>query len=123
VPPKQPDASDAQAKADAAIDAKAAELLAAIEARVTIGVAAGFRTALADEAVIEKAVHTSLDKMMEIGQRKARDRAGSILLGALWWAAMRLSMFVVLGLLIYSVGGWGALMHFLSWVSGKEASR
>lgn len=45
-------------------------------------------------------------------QRHARDEAGGWLLGSLKTALSRVLLFTVIGLLVYLVGGWTALVSF-----------
>lgn len=67
---------------------------------------------------VEKGINDAINEDMaerfwsaglNVLQRQATDHAGRFVLGGLWSMVQRLSMFVVLGGVVYAVGGWAAL--------------
>lgn len=55
-------------------------------------------------------------------QKQATQRAGQIVIGGLWGLMQRIMLFLMLGGLVYSVGGWSALATLFKTVFGGGSS-
>jgi hypothetical protein len=62
-----------------------------------------------NDAINEELAERFWSAGLKVLQRQATDHAGRFVLGGLWSMLQRLSMFVVLGGVMYAVGGWTAL--------------
>lgn len=54
-------------------------------------------------------------------QKQATQRAGQIVIGGLWGLMRRIMLFLFLGGLVYSVGGWSALATLFKTVFGGQS--
>ena len=61
------------------------------------------------EAMNEEAAERFWGAGLNVLQRQATTHAGRFVIGGLWGLARRASMFLVLGGVVYAIGGWGAL--------------
>lgn len=64
-----------------------------------------------DEAV-EKAAQKFWGSGLKVIQTQAQQQAGKVILGGLWGLGKRAIVFLFLGMLMYSVGGWTLLTSF-----------
>jgi len=55
-------------------------------------------------------------------EKQAAQRAGQIVIGGLWGLMQRIMLFLMLGGLVYSVGGWSALYTLFKTVFGGGSS-
>ena len=70
--------------------------------------AASVRRAI-HEALTEEAAERFWGAGLRVLQRQATDHAGRFVIGGLWGLIRRASMFLVLGGVVYAIGGWSAL--------------
>lgn len=61
------------------------------------------------ESMNEDAAERFWSAGLVVLQRQATDHAGRFVIGGLWGLMRRASMFVVLGGVVYAIGGWSAL--------------
>lgn len=62
------------------------------------------------DAVDEGAVRAFWATGLTVLQEQAAEHAGRFVLGGLWGILRKMSMFLVLGVVVYAVGGWQALV-------------
>lgn len=80
------------------------ETIAYLELRVAAAVQAGIKGALTEEnAAAFWAAGIS------VFQKQATQHAGRFVLGGLWGLARKCSLFMLLGGVVYAIGGWAAL--------------
>ena len=72
-------------------------------------VAEGVRDAVTNKETIAIFVQVALSAAVVQLHEQAKASTGKWILGAMWAAVRKGSMFIGLGLLIYSVGGWTAV--------------
>lgn len=58
---------------------------------------------------------------LDLLQKQATQRAGQIVIGGLWGLLQRIMLFLMLGGLVYSVGGWSALATLFKTVFGGQS--
>lgn len=75
-----------------------------LEARMTASVAKGMCDAMTEEAAA-----AFWRAGLSVLQKSASDHAGRFVIGSLWGLARKLATFMMLGGLVYAVGGWSAL--------------
>ena len=75
-----------------------------LEARMTASVAKGMRDAMTEEAAAAFWMAG-----LNVLQKSASDHAGRFVIGGLWGLARKLATFMMLGGIVYAVGGWSAL--------------
>ena len=92
------------------------ETLAHLEAQIAQAVSNGIRGAITEETAA-----AFWGAGLDLLQRHATQRAGQIVIGGLWGLLQRIMLFVMLGGLVYSVGGWSALDKLFRTVFGGGA--
>ena len=75
-----------------------------LESRMTESVAKVMRDAMTEEAA---AAFWMVG--LNVLQKSASDHAGRLVIGGLWGLARKLATFMMLGGIVYAVGGWSAL--------------
>ena len=83
------------------------ETLAFIEASMSAAVKRGI-----EEAMTEEMAAVFWGAGLRVLQRSASEHTGRFVIGGLWGLARKASVFLLLGGLVYSVGGWTALAKF-----------
>lgn len=80
-------------------------------------VAEGIKEALKDE----EAVNAFWSSAFKALSQRAQTQTGRVVLGGAMGAVRRVGIFAVLGLIVYSVGGWTALSKLVSifWSNGS----
>lgn len=69
-------------------------------------VASGIREVLSDKEIVADFWSGAFEQLQESAQR----HTGRILLGSLGAVAKRVGLFVTLGLIVYAIGGWSAIV-------------
>ena len=75
-----------------------------LESRMTESVAKVMRDAMTEEAAAAFWMAG-----LNVLQKSASDHAGRFVIGGLWGLARKLATFMMLGGIVYAVGGWSAL--------------
>lgn len=81
------------------------ETIAYIKEKMTEAVREGLRTSLTDKEALSAFWGVAFETLQE----QATNKAGQVVLGGLGAAVKRLAMFVALGLIVYTLGGWAAV--------------
>lgn len=84
------------------------ETIAYLESRIAEGVRKGMSSGLSD-AITEEAAGKIMKTFITAVQKNANDHAGRVVLGGLWGMTKRAAGFVLMGSLVYAVGGWSAI--------------
>lgn len=63
-------------------------------------------------AVNEKTAETFWTAGLTVLQRQAQQHAGRFVIGGLWGLLRKVGTFLLLGSIVYAVGGWSALVGF-----------
>ena len=92
--------------------------LAHLESLMSKSVQNGIREAL-DEDAAERFWAAGLIVL----QRQATDHAGRFVIGGLWGLIRKASMFLVLGGVVYAIGGWGALAGLFKTIFSQGISQ
>lgn len=69
---------------------------------------ASVRTAIR-ESLTEETAEAFWNAGLKVLQKQATNHAGRFVIGGLWGLMRRASMFLVLGGVVYAIGGWSAL--------------
>lgn len=76
-----------------------------IQAAIADGVTHGLHRAASDELLFDQLTASTAAAF----RRGATKASGEFVLGGLWGLARRAAWFVLLGIVVYSLGGWSAL--------------
>ena len=78
---------------------------AAVKDKTREAMAEAIKEAMRDKEAVSAFWSSAADVLMQYGQQQT----GKLVIGGIKGVLSRLGLFLVLGLLVYSVGGWGAL--------------
>lgn len=92
------------------------ETLAHLEERIAQAVRDGIKGSMTDETAA-----AFWGAGIDLLQKQATKRAGQIVIGGLWGLMQRVMLFLFLGGLVYSVGGWSALATLFKTVFGGQS--
>lgn len=82
-------------------------------------------------ASVRRAIHESLTEEtaerfwgagLRVLQKQATDHAGRFVIGGIWGLMRRASMFLVLGGVVYAIGGWSALAGLAKTIFSQGAT-
>lgn len=90
------------------------ETIAYLEQRIAVAVGTGIKSAMTEETATAfwQAGLTAL-------QKQATQHAGRFVLGGLWGLARKASLFIMLGGIVYALGGWAALAALAKIIFGR----
>lgn len=91
-----------------------AETINYLKEEIATAVAAGIKGAINEQTAKQFWVAG-----LEILQQQAQEKTGKFVIGGVWAGLRKLALFIALGLIVYSNGGWAALAKM--WVAIKGA--
>ncbi len=80
------------------------ETIVYLEERIGAAVSTGIKNAMTEDTAA-----AFWAAGLSVLQRQATDHAGRFVLGGLWGLARKASLFLMLGGIVYALGGWSAL--------------
>lgn len=90
------------------------ETIAYLEQRIAAAVGSGIKSAMTEETATAFWA-AGLNAL----QKQATQHAGRFVLGGLWGLARKASLFVMLGGIVYALGGWAALAALAKTIFGR----
>lgn len=81
------------------------ETLDYLDTRIEVAVQSGVRSAMTEDTA-----KLFWSAGLSVLQDQASTHAGRFVLGGLWGLVRKLSMFLLLGGIVYAIGGWAALL-------------